>query len=310
MQENKETKPEETLHTPQEWRLNTFIGWSGDLGKKIAKELRQWLPKVFPPADPFMSEYDIDKGLDWYTELDAHLQSADFGIFCITPENTTSQWIHFEAGALAYKVGKARIAPFLMGVDAKQMGGPLSKFQFSSYDKESDVLGLVSSMNKAKGSPLIASEQLETIFRKWLPELKEKLDPILEKAKGLPPDQHVHLEEDETKTFDSDRQDYLFDKMNYVLSKLDRLENSVYHGVPADHGMVCSDPRTRHSVNSVSMMNDSNTVGAFPASGEVNAGLAGGFDGYPVGKRIQTIITEPCTCGSGRPYMNCCGSLA
>ena len=48
-----------------------------------------------------MSEGDISPGTRWGVILGRALEGANFGILCLTKENTESKWLHFEAGALA-----------------------------------------------------------------------------------------------------------------------------------------------------------------------------------------------------------------
>ena len=46
-----------------------FISWSGDLSKKIAEELRFWLPAVLQFVKPYFTPNDIEKGLDGHQTL-------------------------------------------------------------------------------------------------------------------------------------------------------------------------------------------------------------------------------------------------
>jgi hypothetical protein len=60
------------------------------------------LPKVIPELKDglFVSE-QLEKGIEWFTEIVKELEKARAGILCLPPENLQSSWLHFEAGALA-----------------------------------------------------------------------------------------------------------------------------------------------------------------------------------------------------------------
>ncbi len=81
--------------------MDVFITWSGDTSRRIAAVLREWLPNIMQAVKPFMSEEDIRKGRRWFEEIGAKLSKTEFGILCLTHDNTRSPWIHFEAGALS-----------------------------------------------------------------------------------------------------------------------------------------------------------------------------------------------------------------
>jgi hypothetical protein len=56
-----------------------------------------WVPPNHH-IEPWMSVEDIRSGTRW-REVVAHaLDSTNFGIICITPDNQDSRWLNFEAG--------------------------------------------------------------------------------------------------------------------------------------------------------------------------------------------------------------------
>ncbi|MCK1284356.1 toll/interleukin-1 receptor domain-containing protein [Bradyrhizobium sp. 44] len=65
---------------------------------------------------PYMSSEDIEKGTHWSSSIRHELDSTSFGILILTPENTESPWLHFEAGAIAKSVIDGRVAPILFGL--------------------------------------------------------------------------------------------------------------------------------------------------------------------------------------------------
>ena len=81
--------------------MKIFISWSGERSRAAASVIRKWLPMFFHSAQTWMSEGDISPGTRWGVILGRALEGANFGILCLTKENTESKWLHFEAGALA-----------------------------------------------------------------------------------------------------------------------------------------------------------------------------------------------------------------
>jgi hypothetical protein len=63
---------------------------------------------------PWMSDNNIDGGARWNDKIAKALEETDFGIVCVTRENQSSAWLNFEAGAVAKKVGQARVIPLLI----------------------------------------------------------------------------------------------------------------------------------------------------------------------------------------------------
>jgi TIR domain len=115
--------------------MKVFISWSGERSRKIAELLRHWLPIVnHSIPSPYVSADAIGKGVRWASDLATELEASNFGLLCLTPENLSAPWLHFEAGALS-KLGQARVAPILFQLrpDAIQ-GGPLGQFQATTLD--------------------------------------------------------------------------------------------------------------------------------------------------------------------------------
>jgi len=84
--------------------MRVFLGWSGYISHKVALAFHDWLPKVIQAVKPFMSSEDMAKGARWSGEIAKELQSSSFGVIFVTPENVTSPWINFEAGALSREI--------------------------------------------------------------------------------------------------------------------------------------------------------------------------------------------------------------
>jgi hypothetical protein len=81
--------------------MKVFISWSGERSQALAQALRDWLPLVLHYVEPWLSQSDIEPGERWASEVSKELEVSNFGIICVTKENTESPWILFEAGALA-----------------------------------------------------------------------------------------------------------------------------------------------------------------------------------------------------------------
>jgi hypothetical protein len=56
--------------------MQVFISWHGDVSRKVAEALREWLPQVIQGLDVFMSKKDIQKDEVWSDELSARLDSS------------------------------------------------------------------------------------------------------------------------------------------------------------------------------------------------------------------------------------------
>jgi len=84
-----------------------FISWSGDLSRKVAESLRQWLPGVLQYVKPYFTPDDIEKGARWGPDITKELDQSQVGVICLTRDNLEKPWILFEAGALSKSFDKA-----------------------------------------------------------------------------------------------------------------------------------------------------------------------------------------------------------
>lgn len=166
--------------------MKIFISWSGDKSQKIAIALQEWLQKVIQSVVPFVSKEDISKGDVWINAIENELTTSDYGIVCVTPENRTSAWLMFEAGALANKVGKAHMTPFLTEISSSELDRPLSLYQTTEFNKD-DILKLLKTIN-GKVEQHLSESTLQSCFDMWWPELETNINNILseDKEKVLP----------------------------------------------------------------------------------------------------------------------------
>lgn len=85
--------------------MKLFLSWSGPASHKIAETFREWLPLILQHVEPYISS-EINKGARWTSDIALELQSSNFGLIFVTPENRDAPWIMFEAGALAKARGQ------------------------------------------------------------------------------------------------------------------------------------------------------------------------------------------------------------
>lgn len=155
-----------------------FISWSGDLSKKLAEEVRLWLPGVLQFVKPYFTPNDIEKGTRWSTEIASELESSNAGIICLTKDNINKPWILFEAGALSKNFGKSNVCTILFNLDNADLTGPLTSFQATRFDK-TDFKKLLTTINNTGSDTKLESAVLNDVFEMWWPKLETKINEIL-----------------------------------------------------------------------------------------------------------------------------------
>ncbi len=167
--------------------MKVLISWSGTTSRAVAEALHWWIPKVLQGVNPWISSKDIDKGANWTVELARELETTDFGVLCLTPENLVSAWLNYEAGAISRSV-ESRVCPVLHDVGKRDVSPPLSQLQLTSLDRD-DMHLMMKSMNamlqKVHGSCL-SDEDLRDTVEIWWPRLEERLKAIPVAAAALP----------------------------------------------------------------------------------------------------------------------------
>lgn len=161
--------------------MKVFISWSGNRSKAIAIALKEWLPLVLQYAKPWVSDKDISAGDRWAQAIAGELESANFGILCITPENVNSEWILFEAGALSKSMLDAKVIPLLFGLELRDLSGPLSQFQALKMDQPG-ILSVLKAIN-AVSEHKAADATIEQLVPVLWAQLQQKLDAIPEMEK-------------------------------------------------------------------------------------------------------------------------------
>jgi hypothetical protein len=103
----------------------------------------------------------------------------------LTPENTDSTWLHFEAGAIAKSFSEAKVAPILFHLKPSEIEQPLALFQATLFEKV-EMLRLLKSMNSAAGEAAREDKQLETVFDRFWPDLERTIEPRLSALRQTP----------------------------------------------------------------------------------------------------------------------------
>jgi hypothetical protein len=141
-----------------------FICWSGPRSLVLAERFRKFLVAVIPALNRriFFSP-QIEKGARWFEEVLRHLDAAQVGVICLTSENLSAPWLHFEAGALlkglhktpgtaddagaAADATQARVFTYLHDVNAAALSGPLAQYQSTSTTR-ADTRNLVRTISR------------------------------------------------------------------------------------------------------------------------------------------------------------------
>jgi len=155
-----------------------FISWSGELSKKLAKELRDWIPAVLQFVKPYFTPADIEKGSQWHSSILSELELSNLGIICLTKENILNPWILFESGALSKNFDKAHVCTILFNLDMTDLTGPLANIQATKFCQD-DFKMLIETINNTNENKLDTTV-LNNVFNKWWPDLDEKIRKILE----------------------------------------------------------------------------------------------------------------------------------
>ena len=164
--------------------MKIFLSWSGEESRQIAEIFKTWLPNVIQAIKPYFTPDDIIKGARWHTDISKELESSTIGLIFLTPENTESQWLMFEAGALSKHLEKSKVCPICFGFSVSDLKGPLSHFQGSVFSK-GEIKKALQMINQHFADNALSSEQLEVAFNKWWPDLEEKIEKLLNRKKTL-----------------------------------------------------------------------------------------------------------------------------
>lgn len=156
--------------------MKVFVSWSGELSKSIAEILKRNIPCIIQSVEIFFSPNDIIKGEGWSSRINKELNECNFGIVCLTEDNITAPWLHFEAGALS-KAFDSKVAALMVNINPSDIQGPLKQFQCTNLEKK-DFLLLVESINKVSDMPL-DKVVLEGTFDPIWERMKNEIDATI-----------------------------------------------------------------------------------------------------------------------------------
>jgi TIR domain len=174
--------------------MRVFLSWSKRRSKAVAEAWHTFLPDVLQVVKTFLSSADLEAGVRWTADLADALGDMDHGIIVVTPENREEPWIHFEAGALSKKPGKAKVVPFLYDVDGSQVHPSLAQFNYRPFTREG-VFQIVTSINNDLGELALDPGRLQRAFEKHFPDFEKRLKDIPplsdDEKQGVKPERKV-----------------------------------------------------------------------------------------------------------------------
>jgi hypothetical protein len=163
--------------------MKVFISWSGERSRLLAQALHGWLPLVLHYVKPWMSDADVSAGDRWSTVIAKELETSNFGIICITPENLQSPWVMFEAGALAKAMQGSKVIPLLFSLEFSDISGPLAQFQAKKFDEEG-LSEVVTSINKSTDATVPDDRKTQLFGALW-PKFEKEVEGIAHEAPTL-----------------------------------------------------------------------------------------------------------------------------
>jgi hypothetical protein len=166
--------------------MKVFISWSGERSQLLAQALHGWLPLVLHYVQPWLSEADVSAGDRWAQAIAKELETSNFGIICVTPENVGSPWVLFEAGALAKSMQGTKVIPLLFSLEFSDISGPLAQFQAKKFER-SGLAEVMHSINQSATEP-IPEDRARQLFTALWPELEKQLATIPAEA---PSEKHM-----------------------------------------------------------------------------------------------------------------------
>ena len=164
--------------------MKVFISWSGERSKRIGEQLREWIPNVIQSVVPYFTPSDTEKGSRWLSEISQELSNSKVGIFCVTQDNISSDWLLFEAGALSNEIEKTYVCPILFGVKPTDLAGPMRQFQTTEFQKK-DFRKLIDVINGRLLTGKMEAKRLDTVFDAFWPSIARSVGEILKSQPEL-----------------------------------------------------------------------------------------------------------------------------
>ena len=198
--------------------MKVFVSWSGELSCQIAEVLKKWIPCIIQSVEVFFSPEDIEKGDNWDKTISNELSQCNYGIICLTSDNTTAPWINFEAGAIAKSLD-SKITALMVNIKPSDIKGPLSRYQATRFEKN-DFFQLISAINKSLETPL-EHNILQNTFNTMWTALEQEANSVIEKYSSIEAVQDENKEPPENEPLEEILQ--LLRTQNTLLSNPDKL---------------------------------------------------------------------------------------
>lgn len=183
--------------------MKVFISWSGEFSKKIALLIKDWAEQCIQSIEAFVSDEDIEKGENWSARLTNELSNTNYGIVCLTSDNISAPWIHFEAGAIS-KLVDSRISTIAVDIQYSEIKGPLSSFQNTKLEKD-DMFSLLKSINSSiekSGEKKLSDDKLKNSFDAFWQTFNDKLKKLFDEHKKEPAKKQTSKLQIQQETFD------------------------------------------------------------------------------------------------------------
>ncbi len=225
-------------------KKDVFISWSGELSKRLAQAVGEWLKDALQFVEPFFTPDNVEKGTKWLSEISSEMEKSDCGIICLTKENLGSPWILFEAGALSKKF-RSHVCTLLFDVAKAEVKFPLAMFQATDFTRD-DFRRLFETINNTGGDLSLKEPGITRAFDKWWPDLEEKVNKIRAQYKPITQDTarpteemvkeileltRVHVQRDESRWSNVDAQQAV---TRWIDQHVGRPDVSASYTVPMD----------------------------------------------------------------------------
>ncbi|MCS7466135.1 toll/interleukin-1 receptor domain-containing protein [Stieleria sp. ICT_E10.1] len=212
--------------------MKVFLSWSGKRSEEAARAFWQWLPDVLQSVEPWMSSEDVGSGAGWNQEIRAALDQSNFGIIFVTRDNRQSEWLMFEAGAIAKHVADARVVPLIVDEDLspEMLTGPLGQLQARTATEEK-IRRLIGDINFSCSSRL-ESNRLARCFDSHWPTLKQRLDNLPEPMGETPVLDEKTMLAEILHLIRAERTHQSKGGNNYLSGVLDQAMKRAIHGQP------------------------------------------------------------------------------
>lgn len=146
--------------------MKVLLSYSGSQSMGVAEALRDLLWLVLPSVEAWMASTDIPPGERWRNVLADTLRDTRFAVICLTRENRSSDWLLFEAGAIATGIDTRRVYPLVIDFALEDISGPLNQFQAVKCDK-AGITRILKDLNKELGHDQMTDFDLDTMIGRY-----------------------------------------------------------------------------------------------------------------------------------------------